>query len=265
MFGVVPKGLWSRRIPADDRNRIDLEMWCLLVETPGETFLIETGFGGKVSERLREIYDLREAPGLMAGIDAAGASAETIDTVVLTHLHQDHAGGTTRFDGRRYYPAFPNARYVVQASEWRDARDADGQTINAYRLEEVIDPLERSGQVELVDGDTDIGNGLQLVLTPGHTRAHQSVLVEDGGEALFFVGDLVPTTHHLKPIYVMAYDLYPRETYFNKIRFLERAADNGWWVVWPHDPDHVLGKVAPDHNHGYICVDPVPADPPPAS
>jgi len=236
MFGVVPRGLWSRLIQPDEQNRIRLDLRCLLVETPDETVLIETGFGGKVTERLRAIYALEEEPGLTAELARAGKTPADIDRVILTHLHQDHAGGATVSDGRAYVPAFPNARYVIQSGEWHDAWEADGQTVNAYRLEEVLDPLERSGQVEFVDGDVDLGNGIRLVVTPGHTRAHQSVLIEDGGDTMFFVGDLVPTASHLKPIYVMAFDLYPRETFFNKERFLERAVEERWWVVWPHDP-----------------------------
>ena len=257
MFGVVPKGLWSKRIPPDDRNRIDLQMWCLLVETGDESVLIETGFGGKVSERLREVFDLRETPGLMDGLSNANVAPEDIDRVILTHLHQDHAGGTTKPSGEGFVPAFPNARYTIQTGEWRDAWEADGQTVNAYRMDEVLVPLERSGQVALIDGDADLGSGIRLILTPGHTRYHQSVLIEDGGEFLFYTGDLVPTSSHLKPIYVMAYDLYPRETYFNKGRFLERAAEAGWWVVWPHDPGIVRGRIQIDERDGYIAVDTV--------
>ena len=255
MFGVVPRSLWSKRITPDDRNRIDLQLWCLLVENGDETVLIETGFGGKVTDRLRDIYDLREEPGLLDCLRQAGKEPEEINRVVLTHLHQDHAGGTTVRKGRAFTPAFENARYVVQAGEWRDACEADGQTANAYLLEEVLAPLKRSGQVDLVDGDTDLGNGIRLIVTPGHTRAHQSVLIESGGESLFYVGDLVPTASHLKPIYIMAYDLFPRETYFNKQRFLRRAANEGWWVTWPHDPEIVWGKVQPDERDGYIAVE----------
>ncbi len=259
MFGVVPKGLWARKIEADDRNRIDLQMRCLLVEVGEETLLVETGFGGKVNDRLREIYDLRETPGLLAQLEEAGKTPEDVDRVILTHLHQDHAGGTTVLDNGSFVPAFPNATYTVQAGEWHDASDADGQTANAYRREEVLDPLERYGRLDLVDGDQDMGNGIRLLVTPGHTRAHQSVLIEDSGDALFFVGDLVPTASHLKPIYVMAYDLYPRETYVNKGLFLERAASEDWWVAWPHDPDLVCGKVVVDEKDGYAIVDGVSA------
>lgn len=252
IFGVVPKPLWSKRTEPDESNRVDLQMWCLLVEAASETILIETGFGGKVTERLREIYDLREEPGLVAGLSQAGKLPEDIDRVILTHLHQDHAGGATIRRGKEYAPAFPNAIYTIQSREWRDAREADAQTANAYRIEEVLDPLERSGQVNLVDGDQNIGNGIRLVVTPGHTRAHQSVLIQSEGESLFFVGDLVPTASHLRPIYVMAYDMFPRETFLNKERFLGRAASEQWWVAWPHDPQIVWGKIEVDDREGYV-------------
>ncbi|MEE2754338.1 MAG: MBL fold metallo-hydrolase [Candidatus Latescibacterota bacterium] len=254
MFGVIPKPLWSKRITPDERNRVELGMRCLLVETANETILVETGFGGKVTEKLREIYGLDEDPGLLKELEQSGKGPEDIDSVILTHLHQDHAGGATLQSGSSYSPAFPNARYIVQSDEWQDAREADGQTVNAYRLEEVLDPLERSGQLDLVGGDTDLENGIHLIVTPGHTRAHQSILIEDGGDALFYVGDLVPTSLHLRPIYVMAYDLYPRETFFNKEQFLQRAADEGWWVVWPHDPKYAWGKIGRDDNANYIIV-----------
>lgn len=261
MFGVIPKPLWTRRVTPDERNRIELGMRCLLVETANETILIETGFGGKVNEKLREIYDLNEEPGLLTSLERAGKRPEDIDRVILTHLHQDHAGGATLYNGRSHVPAFPNARYVVQSGEWRDAWEADAQTISAYRLEEVLDPLERSGQVDLVDGDRDLGNGIHLIVTPGHTRAHQSVLIEDGGEGMFYVGDLVPTSSHLKPIYVMAYDLYPRETFFNKERFLERAVEEGWWVVWPHDPTYVWGKIGRGEGSDYVVTNGIESPP----
>lgn len=255
MFGVVPKPLWEHRIVPDGRNRIDLEMRCLIVETGDETILVETGFGGKVNARQREIYDLREEPGLAAELDQAGMRPEDVDRVMLTHLHQDHAGGATVRQGDGYVPAFPNARYVVQAGEWEDAIEADGQTVSAYRKAEVMEPLAQSGRLDLVEGETDLGNGVKLVPTPGHTRCHQSVLVADGDDTLFFTGDLVPTASHLKPIWGMAYDLYPRETYLNKVKWLARAAESGWWVAWPHDPELAWRRVRADERNGFSVVE----------
>ncbi len=250
MFGIIPKTHWSKRIPADDQNRIGLVMWCFLVESDGECTLIETGFGGKVTDRLRGIFALEEDPGLVGALAEVGVRPEQIDRVILSHLHQDHAGGATSGSECTYVPTFPNARYAIQRGEWKDAREADGQSVNAYPRESVMDPLEAASVVDLIDGDISFGS-IRLVLTPGHTRAHQSVLIESGDGVFFFTADLVPTTHHLRPLYVMAFDHYPRETYINKQKWLQAAADSGWWVATPHDPDLPWVQIATDEREEY--------------
>ena len=131
-------------------------------------------------------------------------------------------------EGGEYVPAFPNATYYVQRGEWDDAENADGQTVNGYRYDEVMRPL--APVLTLLAGDESICSLIEAVVTPGHTRRHQSVLVHTGEDTFCFVGDLIPTTHHLKPIYVLAYDLYPRQTYLVKQEVMERAVSEDW--VW---------------------------------
>ena len=249
MFGVVPRPLWEKGYPPDERNRIGLAMNCLLVRGQGEVALIETGFGGKVTEKLREIYALDEADGLLASLDELHIAPEEITRVVLTHLHQDHAGGCTVQKDGEYVPAFPNATYYVQKGEWDDAENADGQTVNGYRYDEVMRPL--SPVLALLEGDEDICSFIEVMVTPGHTRRHQSVLVHTEEDTFCFVGDLIPTTHHLKPIYVMAYDLYPRQTYLVKQEVMERAVSENWVMVWPHDPDIAWGRLRRDGTGAY--------------
>ena len=142
MFGIIPRPHWSKRMPPDEQNRIGMAMWCFLVDDRGQRSLIETGFGGKVTERLREIYALEEEPGLVASLEKVGYGPESVDRVILSHLHQDHAGGSTTGSDGDYLPTFPQARYVIQKGEWKDAREADGQSVNAYPRESVMDPLE---------------------------------------------------------------------------------------------------------------------------
>ncbi|MCZ6632051.1 MAG: MBL fold metallo-hydrolase [bacterium] len=255
MFGVIPRPLWEKRIPPDERNRIRLGMTCLLVRTQDETIVIETGFGGKVNEKLREIFGLDESDGLLASLASVGVAPEDVDRVIVTHLHQDHAGGCTIWEKGGYAPTFPNARYFVQRVEWDDAVGADAQTVNGFRMEEVLRPLEKAGVLNFLDGDTEICTGVRVVSTPGHTRGHQSVLVASGGETVCFVGDLVPTSHHLKPIYVMAYDLYPRETFVNKQAILNQAVQDQWLVVWPHDPEIGWSYVRIDDRDGFATMD----------
>lgn len=254
MFGIVPRPLWEKTLPPDDRNRIELAMNCLLVCGAGEVILVETGFGGKVTEKLREIYALDESDGLLASLAELGIESDEITRVVLTHLHQDHAGGCTVFDGENYVPAFPNASYCVQRGEWDDAEQADGQTIKAFRHEEVMLPLARAGAVTWLDGDGPVCAGIEVLVTPGHTRKHQTVLVKTGEEIFCYVGDLIPTTHHLRPIYVMAYDLYPRETYVVKQEIMARAIAEKWVMVWPHDPDIAWAYLDRDPEGAFVAV-----------
>lgn len=253
MFGVLPKSLWAKLLEPDDRNRIPLAMWCLLIDAGGERTLIETGFGGKVDDKMRDIFDLAESPGLVGGLEAAGIQAGEIDRVILTHLHQDHAGGTTVRAGDGYAPTFPNARYIVQDGEWQDAWSADGQTRNGYQKLSILKPLDKARVVDRIDGETSFGP-VRVVVTPGHTRNHQSVLVEGSEGFLFFTGDLVPTASHLRPIHVMAFDLFPRETFLNKTMWMDRAVDEAWWVSFPHDPEAPWGKVQRDFRDGFELV-----------
>ena len=120
-----------------------------------------------------------------------------------------------------------------------------------FSAKEVLRPLEQAGVVEFLTGETEIIPGIRSIPTPGHTRGHQSVLVESRGETACFVGDLVPTSSHLKPLYVTAFDLYPRETFLNKQKILSRAVDERWLMVWPHDPELPWSYVRRDEREGF--------------
>ena len=251
MFGVVPRALWEKRIEPDHRNRVWLSLNCLLVRTPDETVLIEAGIGDKLPRKKQEIYSVEPGSGLLGSLSEAGVAPEDVDHVVLTHLHMDHAGGATVAKGGAYVPTFPRARYVVQEKEWNDAVNADGQTAGGYFAEEDLLPLERAGVLELVEGEHDVCGGIRVFPTPGHTRAHQSVRVTSDGETVCFIGDLVPMRHHMRPIYIMAFDLYPKETYRVKQEVLAQASREGWWVVFPHESDIPWGRVGVDADENF--------------
>ena len=178
-----------------------------------------------------------------------------MDRVVLTHLHMDHAGGTTVRTDDAYEPAFPNARYIVQRQEWEDALGADRQTVRGYNASSDLMPLERAGVLELVEGGAEVCHGVHVFLTPGHTRSHQSVLVESGGETVCFVGDLAPTRHHVHPVFIMAFDLYPRKTFKVRQQMLKQAAGEGWLVAWPHDPEQYWGYIRIDDRGEFTPVE----------
>jgi len=257
MFGVVPKPLWSRRSPADDRNRIPLAMRCLLVETDEATLLVDTGLGNKEGEKFKSIYGVSnegEPTRLESSLSRLGIEPEDIDVVVATHLHFDHAGGGTRRekDGT-VRPAFPAARYVVCRGEYEFAR-WDNERVRASYMSDNFEPLAAAGCLDLVDGGSEVVPGVHLVATPGHTPHHQSVHIDLGGETVLFLADLVPTTAHLPLPWIMGYDVQPLVTLESKRETLTRAADGGWWLVFEHDPFTAWGRAAPPPTGGAGCV-----------
>ncbi len=248
MFGVVPKPLWEKRIPADERNRIPLAMRCLLVETPDALVLIDTGAGNKEDEKFRHIYGLENVGSptrLEDAIRDAGFSPDDIDIVIDTHLHFDHAGGNTRKDeGGVVRLSFPRARYIVQRGEWEFAHQRN-ERIRASYLPANFDPVEREGRFVFVEGEHQLLPGIRLLPTPGHTPYHQSVLLTSEGQSACFLADLVPTTAHLPLPWIMGYDLEPLVTLESKRRLLTRARDEEWLLIFEHDPQVPWGRLDP--------------------
>ncbi|HEV7991583.1 MAG TPA: MBL fold metallo-hydrolase, partial [Gemmatimonadaceae bacterium] len=242
MFGVVPKNLWERKIPADAKNRIPLGMRCLLIEHPDGLVLVDTGAGDKESEKFYGIYAIENAPIGAAGptqlesaLAEAGFGPADVAVVINSHLHFDHAGGNTRRgeDGTPVL-SFPNARYVARKGEWDWAHHTNERTAASY-FPHNYDPVHAAGRLELVDGDTEILSGLSLRRTPGHTPHHQGILVESGGERLFYLADLAPTTAHVPLPWIMGYDVEPLVTLETKRRVWAEAADEEWTVMFEHD------------------------------
>lgn len=249
MFGVVPKPLWERRISADNRNRIPLAMRCLLVEAPNALVLIDTGVGNKYSEKFAEIYGISNAGDptrLEDGIRDAGFDPSDIDIVLSTHLHFDHAGGNTfRRDDGEIVPTFPEARYVVQRGEL-DFAHSQNERIRASYLRENFEAVGAAGLWDLLEGEGQVTEGIEVTLTPGHTPFHQSVLIRSGGETACFLADVCPTSAHLPLPWIMGYDLEPLVTLESKRVLWERALEEDWLLVFEHDPRVPWGRLDPD-------------------
>src|SRR6185503_554132 len=251
MFGVVPKSLWERRIPADERNRIQLGMRCLLIEHDIGPVLIDTGAGNKENGKFYDIYGIenrgRQGPtALEDGLAQLGFAPSDVAMVISSHLHFDHAGGNTvkREDGS-IAPSFPKARYVVQRGELEWATHTNERTAASY-FPHNWDAVRVSGQLELIDGDREIIAGIHSVKTPGHTPHHQGLLIESDGERAFYIADLVPTAAHLPLPWIMGYDVEPLVTLETKRRILARAVDEDWLVVFEHDAKTSWSKIAND-------------------
>lgn len=248
MFGVVPRVLWEKRLPPDDRNRIRLGMNCLLVEGPEGRTVVETGAGGKDSEKFRDMYGLERDGGLPARLAEAGAAPDAIDRVVLTHLHFDHAGGATTWDadGETAIPAFPRARYFLHRGEFEAAMEPNARNEASYPRRNFA-PLAEAGVVEWIEDGDEVAPGVSVIATPGHTAHHVSVAIDDGaGRKIVFLGDLVPTAHHLPGPWIMAYDLYPVTTLETKQRLLPVIHEADWLCALVHDADRPLAYLRPD-------------------
>jgi glyoxylase-like metal-dependent hydrolase (beta-lactamase superfamily II) len=235
MFGVIPRPLWERKKAPDARNRIRLAMNCLLVRAGKEWILVETGAGDKWDAKQRDIYAFASANRLPDQLRARGLSPEDISLVILTHLHFDHCGWSTRRERDKLVPTFPNARYVVRRGELEHASHPTEKDRGSY-VAETFAPLEPD-RWRLLDDDVEILPGIDLIRVPGHTGDMQCVRLTGGGKTVFLFADLVPTAAHLGYPWIMAFDLYPLTTLENKKRWIPRAAREGWLCVFAHDAE----------------------------
>ncbi len=237
MFGIIPRPLWERRTPADERHRIPLACNCLLVEWAGQggrRAIVETGHGNKYGAKEQSIFAIDPARWLASGLERAGVEPDSITDVLVTHLHFDHAGGLTCLRDGEPVPTFPNATVHVQRREHDDARCGFGIMTMTYR-EENFRPLDTAQRWNLIEGEPEVLPGIRPLLTPGHTRGHQAIVIRGSERTAVFPGDVMPTAAHVGAPYNMAYDLFPLDNRESKNKLLRRAASEGWLIILGHE------------------------------
>ena len=258
MFGVVPKPLWERRAPADERNRISLASRPLLVRSAGITLIVDAGIGNKMSPKNVDIYAIDRRRNLEHGLAALGLSSASIDIALASHLHFDHVGGfTTRQPDGTTAPSFPNARYKVRADEWEDATHPHERNRASYLQEDFV-PLHEAGVLDLFTGDVEIIPGVRVEWSGGHARSHQVIYLEGGGRTAVFTADMIPTVAHIDEPWIMGYDLYPMETLAFKKRFVREAIEREYLIFFEHDPKIAAGYIRERDGRKY--VEPVISD-----
>jgi glyoxylase-like metal-dependent hydrolase (beta-lactamase superfamily II) len=257
MFGVVPKTVWNRDRPCDDRNRIQMATNCLLVTGPAGVVLVDTGLGGHLDPRFADQHgiDLHRTT-LLDSLATLGLEPGDIDHVILTHLHFDHCGWNCRDTDSGPVPTFPRARYWLQRDEVEAARHPGERERSSY-LPRNWEPLFVAGQVELFDESAEPVAGVRAVRAPGHTTGMAIVLVEGSGGGVAYLADLVPMASHVPTPWVMAYDLYPVTTMESKTSWLPRLAEEGRLCLFEHDPLTPAGRLV-ETRPGRYRAEPVP-------
>ncbi len=241
MFGIIPRVLWERRTPPDERNRIQMCMRSLLMEGNGHVILIDAGAGNKYSERFRDIYALEEST-LKVSLEQAGFCTDDVTDVILTHLHFDHAGGGTERNREEIVPAFKNATYHLQEDHLEEARNPNIREKDSF-FSDNFEPLVATGQMKTHQGGSEIFQGIELLVMNGHTKAQQLVKISGQEGTVVFCADLLPTVHHLRGPWIMAYDVRPLLTVQEKETFLREAHDRGWQLFFEHDPEVAVASL----------------------
>ncbi len=255
IFGMVPKTRWNEVCPADEQNRVELDTNCLLVRSPAGVGLVETGYGSKSSPRHRANYGLEPHSPLLANLARRNVQPADVRWVTFTHLHFDHAGGSTCRENGRLRPTFPRARHYIQRAEWEDAT-ADLPELAGSYLREDFEPLEGAGPVELVDGETQPVPGVRLKWVGGHTRGYQVISLESGSQTAVYLGDLCPTPAHLRIFWSTSFDQYPLSLRRAKADVLGEAADRHWLVLFGHDVAVKAAYLTRDER-GHVVLDEV--------
>lgn len=247
MFGIIPKPLWEKTNPPDEANRIKLATRNLLLLSDDKKILIDTGMGEKWDEKSKNIYAINQADSLESSLNKINLKPDDITDVILTHLHFDHTGGSTRIDNGKLIPAFPNAKYYVQRKNFDWAMNPSERDRGSY-LKDNFKPLADEGVLEFIDGEKNFDDEIEFLTINGHTFAQQLVKISDSSNTFLYVGDLFPTTSHIPIPYVMGYDLQPLVTIEEKKKILTKAIEENWKLFFEHDPETAFATVMKDEK-----------------
>tara|TARA_Y100000590_G_C15649634_1_gene988230 strand:+ start:25 stop:885 length:861 start_codon:yes stop_codon:yes gene_type:complete len=255
MMGSVPKVLWNKTNPADDFNRIDLAMRCLLLDDGTNKVLIESGIGDYYPSKFKEMFEIKQHDNALSNtLSKYDYSIENITHVILTHLHFDHAGGCISKDLQgNFVPRFPNAKYYVSTKNWNAAMNPSPRDRASYLKDNFL-CLEEHGVLELIDDNSTIIDGIKTYCVDGHTLGQQLVKISDENTVLLFCSDLIPLKSHVIPPWIMGYDLNAELTLKEKKIFLDEAANNDWILFFYHDPSVVAVKIKKNEKY-YTTID----------
>ena len=241
VFGVVPKVLWEKKYPPFSENNILMVTAPILIKSDKKKILIDTGLGNKLTEKQINIYGVIKPWNIHKSLEMAGVSPEEIDFVILTHCDYDHCGGVVQYKNNKTELTFPNAQIILQKKEWEDVKNPNKRAKHSFWEINFIG-VEESGKLHLVDGNSEICDGIFVEYSGGHNRGHQIVKIVTGNEIAYHLGDILPSHAHFNPLWVAAYDSYPLEVIELKEKYLKEAVEKKIWVLFYHDPKYCACK-----------------------
>lgn len=243
MYGVVPKPLWEKNSPADERNRIKLSTRHLLLLSDNKKILVDTGSGKNWDEKFEKIYKVdHTVHDMFPGLEKHGVKREEITDVILTHLHFDHTGGAVLFENDKIVPAFPNAKYHIQNEQFEWGLNPSGRDKASYFKDRFV-PLAEAGILNFIKGEKKFDDDIELLIVEGHTFAQQLVKVSDTSNTLLYCGDLMPLSSHINLPFIMGYDLQPLVTLEEKKKLLPQAVNENWTLFFEHDPEIAAARI----------------------
>jgi glyoxylase-like metal-dependent hydrolase (beta-lactamase superfamily II) len=232
MFGVVPKPLWEKRYICNEKNQIELRTDPILIQWNGKNILVESGMGkGKLTDKQKRNFGVVEESKLEEDLHRLGLTSEDIDYILMTHLHFDHACGLTKVENEKYVSVFPNAKIITSSIEWNEMQHPNVRSANTYWKENWQAVV---GQVETFDNEWELGP-IKMIHTGGHSDGHSILVIEDSGETLVHMADLMPTHAHQNALWVMAYDDYPMNSIYAKQEWIPFGINKNAWFIFYHD------------------------------
>ena len=242
MFGIIPKPLWEKTSPSDDKNRIQLGSRCLLLQSENKKILVETGIGSGWDEKFNKIYKIDQTENdLFKSLKELNVEPSEITDVLITHFHFDHVGGAVVFEKEKPVPAFPNATYHIQKRHFEYAKNSSAKDKGSFILDRFI-PLAEAGVLNLLT-QNQIDDEIELLTVNGHTIAQQLIKLSDGNETYLFSGDLIPFYSQIPIVYLMSFDIQPLITVEEKQKYLQQAVEEEWKLILGHDPNIAMATV----------------------
>ncbi|WP_172371054.1 YtnP family quorum-quenching lactonase [Sporosarcina jiandibaonis] len=240
MFGPVPKVLWSRRYDVDENNLIELRTDPILLQYEDKNILIDTGLGnGKLNDKMKRNLGVIDESRVEENLTEFGLTPADIDIILMTHLHNDHAAGLTKWENEQLVSVFPNAVIYTSQIEWDEMRDPNIRSRNTY-WKENWEPVQ--DQVETFENSLSVLPGIEMIHTGGHSNGHSVIKLTQNDETILHMGDLMPTHAHSNPLWVLAYDDYPMDSIYAKEKLMKEALEGNYWFSFYHDAVYRLVK-----------------------